>query len=127
MKIMVLSKDPELIESTRSVNHADSWNVKVYNYSSDPLDVVSNVCIEHPGILVIDDDYLNPSSGHILASIKKMLDDLAIIFVTSNSDIELGREVSQMGVYYYAVKPLEEDALIDSLKSIVKLRTKAMY
>jgi FixJ family two-component response regulator len=88
---------------------------------------MSTVCLEHPGILVIDDDFLNPSTGHIISSIKKILGDLAIIFVTSNPDIELGREVSQMGVYYYAVKPLEEDALIDSLKSIVRLRTKAMF
>ena len=100
---------------------------KVYNESRDPLDIMSTVCLANPTILVIDDDFLKPETSHILSSIKKIMKKVAVIFVTSNTNIDIGREVSQMGVYYYALKPLENDAMIDALKSIISLKSKIQY
>lgn len=127
MQILILSNDPNLISTPLCPQNIEDCVIKVFNDSRDPLDIMSTVCLANPTILIIDDDFLKPDTSHILSSIKKIMDHLAVIFITSNSNIELGREVSQLGVYYYAVKPLEKDAIIDALKSIIKLKSKAQY
>ena len=121
MQILILSKDPDLIDTPLCSEDIEDCNIKVFNDSRDPLDIMSTT------ILIIDDDFLKPDTSHILSSIKKIMDQLGVIFVTSDSKIELGREISQLGVYYYAVKPLEKDAIIDALKSIIKLKSKVQY
>jgi DNA-binding NarL/FixJ family response regulator len=127
MLILVISNDIELINTVSCPPDVQDCITKVYNESRDPLDIMSTVCLVNPTILVIDDDFLEPETSHILSSIKKIMQKVAVIFVTSNTNIDLGREVSQMGVYYYALKPLENDAMIDALKSIISLKSKIQY
>lgn len=127
MLILVISNDIELINMVSCPLDVKDCLTKVYNESRDPLDIMSTVCLTNPTILVIDDDFLKPETSHILSSIKKIMQKVAVIFVTSNNNIDLGREVSQMGVYYYALKPLENDAMIDALKSIISLKSKVQY
>ncbi len=127
MLILVISNDIELINTVSCPVDVEDCITKVYNDSKDPLDIMSTVCLANPTILVIDDDFLKPETSHILSSIKKIMQKVAVIFVTSNTNIDLGREISQMGVYYYALKPLENDAMIDALKSIISLRSKIQY
>lgn len=127
MQILILSNDSDLINTTVCPQDIEDCTVKVYNDSRDPLDIMSTVCVSNPYILVVDDDYLKPDTSHILSSIKKIMNHLAVIFITSDSNIELGRQISQLGVYYYAVKPLEKGAMIDALKSIIKLKSKVKY
>ena len=127
MQILIISEDPDLINTASCSQDTDPCQIKVYNNSRDPLDIMSTVCLANPTILVIDDDFLKPQTGHILSSIKKIIQNLAVIFATSNSDLELGREVSQLGIQYYAHKPLEKDALVEALKSIINLKLKIQY
>jgi FixJ family two-component response regulator len=127
MQILVISNDVELINTVSCPIDVEDCITKVYNDSRDPLDIMSTVCLANPSILVIDDDFLKPETSHILTSIKKIMQKVAVIFVTSNTNIDLGREVSQLGVYYYALKPLENDAMIDALKSIINLKSKVQY
>ena len=127
MQILVISDDIELINTVSCPVDVEDCITKVYNDSRDPLDIMSTVCLANPTILVMDDDFLKPETSHILSSIKKIMQKVAIIFVTSNTNIDLGREVSQMGVYYYALKPLENDAMVDALKSIITLKSKVQY
>lgn len=127
MRILVISDDIELINTVSCPVDVEDCITKVYNDSKDPLDIMSTVCLANPTILVMDDDFLKPETSHILSSIKKIMQKVAVIFVTSNTDIDLGREVSQLGVYYYALKPLENDAMIDALKSIISLKSKIQY
>jgi len=127
MQILVISNDVELINTVSCPLDVEDCITKIYNNSRDPLDIMSTVCLANPTILVIDDDFLKPQTSHILASIKKIMQKVAIIFVTSNTKIELGREISQLGVYFYALKPLENDAMIDALRSIINLKSKVQY
>ena len=113
MLILIISKDPNLIDTASSSQETHDCQIKVFNDSRDPLDIMSTVCLAQ--------------TSHILFSIKKIMQKLAVIFVTSNSNLELGREVSQLGVYYYALKPLEKDAILDALKSIINLKSKIQY
>jgi len=124
MKTMLISKDPDLI---RIITSSDVFSKEKYilmSESKDPLDIMSSVCSKNPTLLILDDDFLKPDTAHILKSIKKVKQNIFVIFITSNSSIDIGREVSQLGIQFYALKPLAKDELIESLKSITKLNSK---
>lgn len=111
--------------STIQNNH--DCPVEIYQGSSDPLDVMSYVCTTPFSLLIMDDDFLEPNSAHILKSIKKIAGELPVIFITSNSSIELGREISQLGIQFYALKPIEEDTLYKSMQSIIKMKMRTTH
>ena len=67
-------------------------------------------------------DILAFSNGFINVLVQIFLID--IIFFTSNSGIDLGKEVSQIGIQYYAIKPLGKGELQDSIEAILKLHKK---
>jgi len=124
MKTMLVSKDPDLI---RIITSSDVFSKEKYilmSESRDPLDIMSAVCLKNPTLLIIDDDFLKPDSAHILKSIKKVRQNIYIIFITSDSGFDLGKEVSQLGIQFYALKPLDETELIESVKSIARLKEK---
>jgi len=60
----------------------------------------------------------------VLESIRKVNSKIKIIFITSDSGIELGKAVSQLGIYFYAIKPVEEDEFKTLFDSILQSRTK---
>ena len=91
---------------------------------SSPLELVSKLIAINPDLLVIDDDSTNPDSIEIIKSIKKINNEIAIVFITSNSSVEFGRKVSPLGIQYYAIKPIEKNDLLDSINSIQNLLRK---
>ena len=124
MKTMLVSKDPELMRIIKSSDVFSKEKYIMISESMDPLDIMSTVCSKNPTLLVIDDDFLKPDSAHILKSIKKVKPNIYIIFITSDSSFDLGKEVSQLGIHFYTHKPLGEKELIDSVRSISRLKTK---
>ncbi len=72
-------------------------NAEVFNNSSDPLDIMAIVCSQKPALLILDDDFLKPNSAHTLASIRKVNKNIEIIFVTSDSGLELGQGSQSAG------------------------------
>jgi response regulator of citrate/malate metabolism len=97
---------------------------EVFTYESnpDPLSVLTHVCTSNPGIVILDDDFLNPNSEGILKSIKTIKSEISVIFTTSDTSIELGRKITPLGVQYYAIKPFSDNEFHDSLESIIKLK-----
>ncbi|MEJ2055413.1 MAG: hypothetical protein P8X42_15970, partial [Calditrichaceae bacterium] len=81
MQILIISDDHDLINSTICPEDMNDCSIKVYNNSGDPLDIVSTVCVSNPSVLVVDDDFLKPETGHILTSIKKIITNLAVVFI----------------------------------------------
>lgn len=118
MKIMLISNDRELINTIQDTPGIANLKLEVVNNFEDPLDILSTVYTSHPRLLIIDDDYLKPQSEQIIKAIKKVNRDIGLIFITSNTSIELGKEVSQQGLFYYAIKPVKREDLHDSLNSI---------
>lgn len=123
MKIITISNDPDLIELIDKPEVKGPNQLIVYNKSNDLLDVVSFIHTNYPSILIVDDDFIKPNSAHLLKNVKKLNPDLAIVFITSDTGIELGKEVSQVGIFFYGLKPLSENELEDSIRSISKLKT----
>lgn len=124
MKTMLLSEDTELIDVITKANIFSVDKFVFFCESSDPLDIMSTVCTENPTLLIVDDDFLKPESIHILRSIKKINKHIYIIFLFSDLSFDLGREMSQLGIYYYALKPLNIKDLNDVVYSIAQLKAK---
>ena len=124
MKTMLVSKDPELIRIITSSEFFSKEKDILMSEWKDPLDIMSTVCSKNPTLLIIDDDFLKPESAHILKSIKKVKKNIYVIFITSDSSFELGKEISQLGIQFYTHKPLGEKELVDSVRSISRLKAK---
>ena len=127
MKILIITDDAILIEMRNSFNHVQADQIIIYNSDSNPLSVVAFVFDNNPSLLIVDDDYLKPNSAQIIETIRKMNKKLAIVFVTSDPGLELGKEISQLGILYYAIKPLIESELEDLLNSINNSKDKITY
>ena len=121
MRILCISNDDQLLSAVK--NEIDSSQNEISNYEAkpDPLEVMSTVCSMSPRIVIIDDDVLKPNSAKILNSIKKVNPNIKIIFFTSDSGLELGREISPLGVLYYGLKPISDMEITSLFKSINKI------
>lgn len=124
MRTILISNDVELLSMIEKSDLNLSQQIMIYNESKDPLDVMSTVCEVNPSLLIIDDDFLAPETVHLLKSVRKVNRRIDIIFCTSDSSIDLGKEVSQLGIQYYAIKPLNEGELQDSFKAVLKIHNK---
>ncbi len=122
MKILIISRDSNLIGKIKETEMFSSENVVVFNESNDPLDVMSFAIHNHPSLMIVDDDFLRPISGRIISSIKNVLTKVSTIFVTSDESYELGREISPLGIQYYAVKPVDVNDMKELIASLTKIK-----
>ena len=124
MKVLVLSNDENLSDLITKEIDWDPDLKFVIRSESSPIELLSLVCQERPVLLVFDDDLVRPDSAQVLRNIRKLHEDIKIIFVTSDSSLEIGRSVSQLGVQYYAIKPIEIDDFRDSVLAIISMTKK---
>jgi DNA-binding NarL/FixJ family response regulator len=126
MRTILVTEDTDLLSVVKKSGLDLKQQIKTYNESKDPLDVMSVVCEANPSLLIIDDDFLAPETVHVLKAIRKVNRSLAIIFCTSNTSIDLGKEVSQLGIQYYAIKPFNDGELQDSFKAVLETHKKKL-
>lgn len=124
MKILLVSTDNNLINTFQNDEANETHQMEVMPGHYDPLDVMSYVCKMNPYILLIDDDALKPHTAHILHSIKQVNQNIRVIFLTSDTGIEIGRKISQLGIQFYAIKPINKTDLTESIESIIQLQKK---
>jgi len=124
MRTLLISKDNLLINMVNNFGKSKDDSVTIYEENSDPVKVLSNILSVQPSVLIIDDDYLSPDTVSVLESLRKVNSKIKIIFVTSDSSIELGKAVSQLGIYFYAIKPIEEEEFKTLFNSLLISRTK---
>jgi len=120
MRILCISNDEQLLSIVKNEIDSSQSEFSIYEAKPDPLEVMSTVCSMSPRIVIIDDDVLKPNSAKILISILKVNPNIKIIFFTSDSSLELGREISPLGVLYYGLKPISEMEITSLFKSINK-------
>ena len=121
MRMMLISDDSDLLQMFSGKEIASLSNTVIYKESNDPLDIMSTVCDLNPSLLILDDDYIKPESARILRSIRKIHKKMQIIFLTSDDSLDLGREISQLGIQFYGHKPLNKEEIVESIQSIAKL------
>jgi DNA-binding NarL/FixJ family response regulator len=124
MRILFASNDIETQNSLKETGIPEANQLTTLDKNNDPVEVVSSIYKLNPSIVILDDDFLNPNSGKIIQSIRELMDDISIVFVTGNDTIELGREISQLGIEYYVIKPYTKEEMEDSLNSLIKHQLK---
>ena len=118
MKTVIISNDNHLINIVKNLKIIPENQLAIYSENSDALEIMSHVCTLHPSILVIDDDFTKPQSAQVLNAIRKVNNTVKIVFISSDSSVELGRDVSQVGILYHAVKPVDKNEINDLFNSI---------
>lgn len=124
VNVLIVSVDEFIVKAIKTAEPDIGLNINIYKKTNEPIELVFDVVEKKPGVVVLDDDYLKPNSIKILKSIKKFDKNLATIFLTSDTSIRLGREVTIVGTKYYGIKPITEIDLINLIKSIAQLRAK---
>ena len=89
-----------------------------------PIDIVGYVYEKNPFVIIVDDDYVKPNAAVMISTIKKMNENIKVIFITSDSSVELGKQISPLGIAYYAIKPLNKNEFDELLNSISKTKLK---
>jgi len=120
MKILLISIDQTIKFFTEKNYQNPEYQFITFNSTTDPLDIMSQICCVNPSILILDDDFITPNSIRLLKSIKKVNPKLTIIFITSNTSLELGREIYSIGVKFYIMKPILENEFKEFLSSANK-------
>lgn len=121
MKILLITNDCQIIEFIQKNIDGTENEIFINSDILDPLEVHSSVHKIHPSLIIIDDDFLTPNSVRIIRSLKDIDKNFKIIFITSNDGLEVGKAISQIGVYYYALKPIQPYELIQAVQSVIKL------
>ena len=125
MKAVMLSNDHQLVEIISQAGIFEEGQLQLINDVSDHLEIISAIFSIRPGLIIVDDDLLKPDTARLLRSIKKVYSNVFIVFITSDPSIELGRQISQLGVQLYTYKPVDPAEVTQSLISIIRLRLKS--
>ena len=118
MQILAITQDKSLSQIFSEDSISSTAEFKIFDRTTDPLEVISMVHSISPNMLILDDDMLKPNSFRILKSIKQIRENEVIVFLTSDNGLDLGREISPLGVYYYGIKPITKEEISDLIKSV---------
>ena len=127
MRILIISNEYTRENMDQLINGYKDADLAFLSEKNDPFVIISKTIDLNPSLVVIDDDFTTPNTVQVLKSIKTINKNMAIIFVTSNTSLELGREVTPLGIQFYAIKPLSKTEIFDSIKSIINLKKKMSY
>ena len=81
---------------------------------------------KNPSLLLIDDDFFQPNTAKFIEILRNVNHNISIIFLTSDSSIELGKRVAQLGIHYYAIKPIDKTEFVDLLNSVVNTKNQTL-
>lgn len=118
MKTLLISNDPELKLIVEELEEKSRFSFEILDKPATPFEIISSVCLEKPDLLIVDDDSTIPNTLDVLKSIKKLCKNMAIVFFTSDDSVELGRQISPLGLVYYGIKPIIKKDFIDILDAI---------
>jgi len=118
MNILTISNDQKVLDTIKIIQSNSSFTFTTKSQNLDELDVLTKVFASKPNILIFDDDSFNGRSKKMIANIAKTLKKSSIIFLTSNTSVELGKEISPFGISYYGIKPIEAKELEDTINSL---------
>ncbi|MCB0747258.1 MAG: hypothetical protein H6613_10425 [Ignavibacteriales bacterium] len=126
-KMLLISSDFNLNSSLKKLSDEVKCDYCFYDKSEDPLDIISEVLSTNARLIILDDDFIAPASAKLLESIKKVKSKLSIIFITSDSSLELGRTINNIGVKFYLIKPISEENLREFIKSVRTQNQEQIY
>ena len=124
VKIIIITSDLVLVKTADVVAEVYGAELIVNSNIIKPLDVVENIYETNPSLVILDDDLVGTESANLISTLNRIKKNLKIIFVTSDSSIELGKKISQLGVLFYFIKPVVQIELNELLSSINNSKNK---
>ena len=124
MRILLISEDILLQTIVKNFEESSDVSTIIYSNDSKPIKVLSCFLEEQPSVTIVDDDFITPNSLAVIDSIRKVNKETKIIFATSDSSVELGKKISPLGIYYYAIKPIEENEFKELFDSLLNTKSK---
>ena len=106
--IIIGSKDEGLRDLAVAALEPVHFDVQSVDRSSDLL---LSILRHDFDLLIIDIDLAEIDGVRTLAIVKGMRPKLPVVFVSGDPSLETGRSVTQHGVNYYAVKPVDSEEL----------------
>lgn len=123
MKTIVFSKDKELIEFINS-NFGNNETI-IFQSNDNLIEAFAFTLLEKPSLLIIDDDLTKPNTIVFIKNIKNVGKKNFIILITSNESLDFGREVSNLEILHYSIKPCNYVILSEFINSITNYTTNA--
>ena len=121
---MAVTSDQEVLSTLGEENLPNNWNLSLVTEHVEPVDLLVKIHAFNPFAILIDDSLFAPKTNSLLLSIREIQKSIQIIFVTENDSIELGREIAQLGIHKYFIKPFSMAHLLESIKSLETLQNK---
>ena len=121
---MAVTSDQQVISTLSQENLPNNWNFSLVMEKVEPVDLLVKIHAFNPIAIIIDDTLFAPKTNSLLLSIREIQNSIQIIFITDNDSIELGREISQLGIHKYFIKPFSMMHLLESIKSLETLLNK---
>ena len=121
MKIILISNDKEVVSTIKEIDIVSDNQLIVYDLLKDSCEILSDIISNNPSLIIFDHDYIENDTVKILRSVRKLDPKVSIILITSELTIDLGRELSQLGIHFKALKPISQISIEQSIKSLKNL------
>lgn len=83
-------------------------------------EVIKQVQSSKIDIVIMDVDLQGMKGYEIVQILKKIHSNLPIIMMSQDSSLEIAKRVRESGVFFYTLKPLDEDELITAVSDALK-------
>ena len=120
MKILLISNDHDVINTINQIDIVKNSQLLNINSPTDSCEILSEIVTNNPSLIIFDNDFIENDTVKILKSLRKIDPKVSIILLTSELSIELGRELSQIGILFKALKPISLLSIEESIKALQK-------
>jgi len=118
MLIQSITNCKEFKDTLTTVSRKIDHEFEFLNDLSRPFELLADISKRKPSILILDDDYSKPETPEFLTAIRKVHNNIKIIFCTSNDRTEFGRTIISIGTDIYLMKPVDEEDITQTLNSV---------
>lgn len=117
--VLIANGDQATRESLSRILIREGYKVETASLASEVIQKIQNANI---GVLVIDVDLSGMESHGIIPIIKKIDPAIPIVVMSNNSSLELARRVRKEGIFYYALKPLDQEEIKLAVRDAFRMR-----
>lgn len=114
--LKVISKDYKLLKQLEDISRQLSISMGTIEPNHDYFTLTCKLSLSNSLLAVIDGDYFS-NSGELISAIRKISENITIIYLTSETSVESCKEVYIRGVNYFATKPISKEELLDVISN----------
>ena len=116
--VLIADSDLESIKSLEEKFLKEGFFVVSVDSGNEAVSLVKERKID---IAIIDVNLKDIKGYKIVPLLKDINEDIKVIITTEKSSIELEGKCRETGIIYYDIKPLDNDLIVDIVKSALKM------